>query len=67
MKTVTLGTQGLQVPAIGLGCMGMSDFYGTSDEQKNLTLLNQAMESGCNFWDSSDIYGPYTNESRGQV
>ncbi len=66
MKTVTLGTQGLQVPAIGLGCMGMSDFYGTSDEQKNLTLLNQAMELGCNFWDSSDIYGPYTNESRGQ-
>ena len=62
MKTVTLGQQGLEVPAIGLGCMGMSDFYGSSDEHNNLTLLNQALELGCNFWDSSDIYGPFTNE-----
>jgi len=62
MKKVTLGTQGLQVPAVGLGCMGMSDFYGASDEKNNLKLLQQAIELGCNFWDSSDIYGPFTNE-----
>ena len=62
MKKVILGSQGLQVPAVGLGCMGMSDFYGASDEKNNLTLLQQAIELGCNFWDSSDIYGPFTNE-----
>ncbi len=62
MKKVTLGNQGLQVPAIGLGCMGMSEFYGASNEQKSLTLLQQAIDLGCNFWDTSDIYGPYTNE-----
>lgn len=62
MKKVTLGSQGLQVPAIGLGCMGMSDFYGASDEQKNLKLLQQAIDLGCNFWDTSDIYGPLINE-----
>lgn len=62
MKEITLGGEGLRVPAIGLGCMGMSDFYGESDEQKNIKLLNQAIEMGCNFWDTSDIYGPFTNE-----
>ena len=62
MKKVTLGKQGLVVPAIGLGCMGMSDFYGASDATSNLKLLQQAIELGCNFWDSSDIYGPFTNE-----
>lgn len=62
MKKITLGSQGLQVPAIGLGCMGMSDFYGASDEQKNLKLLQQAIDLGCNFWDTSDMYGPFINE-----
>ena len=63
MKQVKLGTQGLQVPAIGLGCMGMSEFYGASDQKNNLKLLQQAIEMGCNFWDTSDMYGPYTNEA----
>ena len=62
IKTVKLGREGLQVPAIGLGCMGMSDFYGASDDQQNLQLLDQAIELGCHFWDTSDLYGPFTNE-----
>jgi aryl-alcohol dehydrogenase-like predicted oxidoreductase len=62
MKLVTLGTQGLRVPAIGLGCMGMSDFYGPSSEAQNLRVLDRAVELGCTFWDTSDMYGPFTNE-----
>jgi aryl-alcohol dehydrogenase-like predicted oxidoreductase len=62
MKQVNLGTQGLRVPAIGLGCMGMSDFYGSSSEVENLQVLARAAELGCTFWDTSDIYGPFTNE-----
>jgi aryl-alcohol dehydrogenase-like predicted oxidoreductase len=62
MKIVKLGKQGLKVPAVGLGCMGMSDFYGQSDDTKNLKLLDEALEIGCNFWDTADMYGPFTNE-----
>ncbi|MDJ0624310.1 MAG: aldo/keto reductase [Desulfocapsaceae bacterium] len=62
MKIVKLGQQGLSVPAVGLGCMGMSDFYGSSDEAENLKLLDEALELGCNFWDTADMYGPFTNE-----
>lgn len=62
MKQVTLGSQGLKVPAIGLGCMGMSEFYGASSEAQNLQVLDRALELGCTFWDTSDMYGPYTNE-----
>lgn len=62
MKQLKLGTQGLQVPAIGLGCMGMSDFYGDSAEADNLAVLARAAELGCTFWDTSDMYGPFTNE-----
>jgi aryl-alcohol dehydrogenase-like predicted oxidoreductase len=62
MKIVKLGQQGLTVPAVGLGCMGMSDFYGQSDDTKNLKLLDEALEIGCNFWDTADMYGPFTNE-----
>lgn len=62
MKQVKLGTQGLSVPAIGLGCMGMSDFYGRSDRANNLKVLDHALEIGCNFWDTADMYGPFTNE-----
>lgn len=57
-----LGTQGLEVPSVGLGCMGMSDFYGTSSEVQNLSVLDRALEIGCSFWDTSDMYGPFTNE-----
>jgi aryl-alcohol dehydrogenase-like predicted oxidoreductase len=62
MKLVALGTQGLRVPAIGLGCMGMSEFYGASSEAQNLRVLDRAAEMGCTFWDTSDMYGPFTNE-----
>ena len=62
MKQINLGSQGLKVPAIGLGCMGMSDFYGASDEAGNLRVLDRAAEIGCTFWDTSDMYGPFTNE-----
>lgn len=62
MKTRRLGNQGLEVSSIGLGCMGMSDFYGSHNEKDSFDTLNQAIESGVHFWDSSDIYGPKTNE-----
>ena len=62
MKQVNLGSQGLRVPAIGLGCMGMSDFYGSSSEAQNLRVLDRAAQLGCTFWDTSDMYGPFTNE-----
>ncbi len=62
MKQIQLGTQGLVVPAVGLGCMGMSDFYGDSSEAENLRVLQRAVEIGCTFWDTSDMYGPFTNE-----
>lgn len=62
MSTVKLGSQGLQVPAIGLGCMGMSDFYGSSSEANNLAVLDRAVDIGCTFWDTADMYGPFTNE-----
>jgi aryl-alcohol dehydrogenase-like predicted oxidoreductase len=62
MKIVKLGQQGLNVPAVGLGCMGMSEFYGQSDDAKSLKLLDEALEIGCNFWDTADMYGPFTNE-----
>jgi aryl-alcohol dehydrogenase-like predicted oxidoreductase len=62
MKQIALGSQGLRVPAIGLGCMGMSDFYGSSSESQNLSVLDRAVEMGCTFWDTADMYGPFTNE-----
>ncbi|MBN1149872.1 aldo/keto reductase [candidate division WOR-3 bacterium] len=62
MKYVNLGSQGLRVPAIGLGCMGMSEFYGSTSEVQNLHVLDRAAEIGCTFWDTSDMYGPFTNE-----
>jgi len=62
MTDIDLGSQGLRVPAIGLGCMGMSDFYGSSTEAENLRVLDRAADIGCTFWDTSDMYGPFTNE-----
>jgi len=61
-KQVALGSQGLVVSKLGLGCMGMSEFYGPSDESHNLATLHRALELGINFWDTSDMYGPHTNE-----
>jgi aryl-alcohol dehydrogenase-like predicted oxidoreductase len=57
-----LGPQGLEVSAIGLGCMGMSDFYGPSDEATNLRVLNAAVDIGMNFLDTADMYGVGANE-----
>ena len=61
-KSVNLGSQGLRVPAIGLGCMGMSEFYGSSSAAENLRVLERAASLGCTFWDTSDAYGPHANE-----
>src|SRR3982074_2804247 len=57
-----LGLQGLEVSAVGLGCMGMSDFYGPADETTNLGVLNAALDSGINFRDPADVYGSGANE-----
>jgi aryl-alcohol dehydrogenase-like predicted oxidoreductase len=61
MKTRRLG-QGLEVSELGLGCMGMSEFYGTADEQSAIATINRALELGITFFDTSDAYGPFTNE-----
>jgi aryl-alcohol dehydrogenase-like predicted oxidoreductase len=62
MKKRTLGAGGPELSAIGLGCMGMSAFYGASDEQEAERTIQRALDLGCNFLDTSDMYGPHTNE-----
>ncbi|HUY85698.1 MAG TPA: aldo/keto reductase [Acidimicrobiales bacterium] len=62
MEQRTLGTQGLTVSAVGLGCMGMSQSYGSADESESLATINRALELGVNFLDTADMYGPFTNE-----
>lgn len=62
MQQRTLGEQGLTVSALGLGCMGMSDFYGTPDENQAIKTLQRAIDRGITFFDTADIYGPFTNE-----
>ncbi len=62
MQTRELGNSGLRVSAIGLGCMGMSEFYGPRNEAQSLATLKHALDVGVSFWDTSDIYGPRTNE-----
>jgi aryl-alcohol dehydrogenase-like predicted oxidoreductase len=61
MEKRTLG-QGLEVSAIGLGCMGMSEFYGAHDEQEALETIHRALDLGVTFLDTADMYGPFTNE-----
>jgi aryl-alcohol dehydrogenase-like predicted oxidoreductase len=62
IKTRVLGSSGLTVSAIGLGCMGMSDFYGKSDDDQSLAVLEKALELGVNFFDTADMYGTGMNE-----
>ena len=57
-----LGSQGLTVPAMGLGCMGMSMAYGQPDDVESIATLHRAIELGCNFFDTAEVYGPFTNE-----
>ncbi|GMY32170.1 aldo-keto reductase yakc, partial [Fagus crenata] len=60
---IKLGSQGLAVSAQGLGCMGMSAFYGPpKPEQDMIALIHHAIDSGITFFDTSDVYGPFTNE-----
>jgi aryl-alcohol dehydrogenase-like predicted oxidoreductase len=62
LATRSLGSQGLTVSAIGLGCMGMSQSYGPADETESVATLNRAIELGCTFLDTAEVYGPLKNE-----
>jgi aryl-alcohol dehydrogenase-like predicted oxidoreductase len=62
MERRRLGRQGLETSAIGLGCMGMSEFYGTADEDEAVRTIQRALELGVDFLDTADMYGPFTNE-----
>src|ERR1041385_4821013 len=62
IQTVPLGSQGLQTSRQGLGCMGMSEFYGEADEAESIATLQRALELGVTLLDTADMYGPFTNE-----
>jgi aryl-alcohol dehydrogenase-like predicted oxidoreductase len=62
MKRRKLGSQGLVVSQLGLGCMGMSEFYGQGDDAESIKVIHRALELGVNFFDTADMYGPFKNE-----
>ena len=62
MKIKPLGTQGLTASELGLGCMGMSEFYGETNDTESIATIHRAFELGINFLDTSDVYGPFKNE-----
>src|SRR3954454_13701260 len=62
LGTPTDGRPALQVSELGLGCMGMSEFYGTADEQTGIDTIHRALDLGVTFLDTADMYGPFTNE-----
>ncbi len=62
LPTRKLGSHGLEVSALGLGCMGMSQSYGTPDDQDSIATLHRALELGVTFLDTAEVYGPFTNE-----
>ena len=62
MQVRKLGTQGLEVSALGLGCMGMSEFYGPGDDAESVATIQRAIEFGVTFFDTADMYGPFKNE-----
>jgi aryl-alcohol dehydrogenase-like predicted oxidoreductase len=61
-RTLGSGDAALEVSAIGLGCMGMSEFYGRSEESDSIDVIHRALDAGCTFLDTADMYGPFTNE-----
>ena len=62
MERRRLGTQGLTVSALGLGCMGMTGAYGTGNEREGIATIHRALDLGINFLDTAEVYGPYRNE-----
>ena len=62
MKIKNLGTQGLKASELGLGCMGMSEFYGEKNDEESIKTIHKAFELGVTFFDTADMYGPYINE-----
>jgi aryl-alcohol dehydrogenase-like predicted oxidoreductase len=63
MELRELGRSGLRVSTLGLGCMGMSEFYGPGDDKESIKVMHRALDLGVNFFDTADMYGPFTNET----